>query len=179
MKEWFRKQLVTIKRNPSIIPLVVMCITCLIFNLKLTAYSKTISLINEPGMGLCSFVITLCSFLSIVTYLGAYPRRQKPKIGSIIITCVMIAASIGAQFLFSYFITYGTVLKENPIQITEARSYVNVAASNSRLHIIFLAITLLLIVTLPLYKKLLAKINTSVELAENNLDKVEVDKEIE
>ena len=40
MKEWFRKQLVTIKRNPSIIPLIVMCITCLIFNLKLTAYSK-------------------------------------------------------------------------------------------------------------------------------------------
>lgn len=179
MKEWFRKQLVTIKRNPSIIPLVVMCITCLIFNLKLTVYSKTISLINEPGMGLCSFVITLCSFLSIVTYLGAYPRRQKPKIGSIIITCVMIAASIGAQFLFSYFITYGTVLKENPIQITAAREYVNVAASNSRLHIIFLSITLILIVTLPLYKKLLAKINTSVELAENNLDKVEVDKEIE
>ena len=179
MKEWFRKQLVTIKRNPSIIPLIIMCITCLVFNLKLTAYSKTISLINEPGMGLCSFAITLCSFLSIITYLGAYPRRQKVKIGSVIITCVMMAVSIAAQIIFSYFIKYGTVLKENPIEITAARNYVNVAAANSVLHIVFLSITLLLIITLPIYKKLLAKINTSVEIAENNLDKVEVDKEIE
>ena len=111
MKEWFRKQLVTLKRNPNYIPLVFMLITCLIFNLKLTSYSKTTSLINEPGMGLCIFIITLCSFLSLITYLGAYPRRQKVKVMSIIITLVMLVASIACEVIFYNFIIYGKKLK--------------------------------------------------------------------
>lgn len=179
MKEWFRKLLVSIKRNPNYIPLVFLCISCLVFNLNLTSFSKTISLINEPGMGLCSFAIALCSYLSIITYLGAYPRRQKVKIGALIIVILMLVISIGCQFIFSYFIKYGTILKENPIEINEKRLFVNTAKQTSSVHIVFLSISLVLILLLPVYKKLLAKINTSISIEDNQVNNVQVDKEIE
>ena len=179
MKEWLRKQLVSLKRNPYYIPLFLMIISCLVFNLNLTAYSKTILLVNADGMGLCSFAITLCSFLSLITYLSAYPKRKKPAYAKIIITAVMIVLSIVCQVLFYYFIYEALYLRENPIPMNKDRAYVFEAQNNSIIHIIFLIITLIAMATLPLYKKLLLKINTSIKIEENNVDNVVVEKEIE
>lgn len=179
MKEWLRKQLVSLKRNPNYIPLVLMIIACLVFNLNLTAYSKTILLVNANGMGLCSFAITLCSFLSIITYLSAYPKRQKPAYGKIIITSIMMVLSIVCQALFYYFIYEALYLRENPIPMNADRTYVYDAQNIAVVHIIFLFITLIAMLTLPLYKKLLLKINTSVVIEENSIDNVVVEKEIE
>lgn len=164
LKEWFRKRMVSLKRNPNQIPLLMLVISCLVFNLNLTSYSDTIALINEPGMGICSFVITLCSFLTIITFLGAFPRRRKAKIGSIIIVCAMLLLSIYCQIQFNYFIKYGTEIKDNPIEITAARQYITTAKSISIVHIILLAIDFIIICLLPVYRKLLNKIDTSVKV---------------
>ena len=42
-----------------------------------------------------------------------------------------------------------------------------------------LAISFIALVTLPVYKKLLNKINTSITISENQIENVEVEEEIE
>lgn len=168
-KEWLRKRMVTLKRRPYYIPLVMLIVSCLALNLKLTSFSNTIAQINEPGMGLCIFVIVLFSYLSIISFATAFPNRKKPKIMSIIVSVFMIIASIACEFLFNYYIRYGTEIKKNPIVITPEKAYINVARQTGMLHCVLLGITLLLILTLPFYKKLLRKINTSI-VVESSVD---------
>lgn len=175
--EWVRKRLVTLKRRPHYIPLIMLIITTLVFNIRLTSFSNTTALINEPGMGFCLFVIVLCSYLSIISFLTAFPYRKKPKIVSIVLVCVMLLISITGEFIFLYFIRYGTVLKDNPIAITGQRAYVNVAKNIGVVHIILLVVSLLLILTLPIYRKLLKKIDTSIQIEETNIDNIEFSEE--
>jgi phosphoglycerol transferase MdoB-like AlkP superfamily enzyme len=155
IKEWFRKKLVTLKRRPFFIPLLMIIISCLVLNLSLTSYSNTVAQINLPGMGLTLFVLTLCSYLSVISFATAFPNRKKPKIASVVLVCLMILISIGCQLLLQYFIYYGTVLVEN--------MYILKAKNNSLTHIICNGVSLLLVVTMPLYSKLLKKINTRVK----------------
>lgn len=176
MKEWIRKRIVAIKRQPSIIPTVLLIISCLIFNLNLTDFSETTSLIYSPGMGIALFVITLFSILSIITYLSAYPKRQKPKYMSIIITILMVLVSIGCQIFFYNLIIQATEYREKPIKITD---FIITTKKVIIIHIIMLSITFVSLVTLPVYKKLLNKINTSIVISENQIDNVEVEEEIE
>lgn len=166
IKEWFRKKLVSLKRNPQHIPLLMLCISCIVFNIRLTAYSNTIAQINEPGMGICSFIIVLCSFLSIISFISAFPRRKKPKLMSIVLVFIMLILSIVCQAIFYYFIIYGTVLKENPIIITQSKIYILKARNMCIIHIILLIFTIILIALQPVYGKLLQKINTSIKIEE-------------
>jgi len=163
IKEWFRKKLVTLKRRPFFIPLLMIIISCLVLNLSLTSYSNTVAQINLPGMGLTLFVLTLCSYLSVISFATAFPNRKKPKIASVVLVCLMILISIGCQLLLQYFIYYGTVLVENPVEITPEKMYILKAKNNSLTHIICNGVSLLLVVTMPLYSKLLKKINTRVK----------------
>jgi glucan phosphoethanolaminetransferase (alkaline phosphatase superfamily) len=172
-KEWFRKKMVTLKRKPNHIPLTMLIISCLIFNLNLTSFSNTIAQINEPGMGLTFFIVVLCSYLSIISFILAFPNRKKPKIVSIVLVCFMLLLSIAGQLLFHYFIIYGTEIKPNPVVITEAKNYINVAKRIAIIHVISCSITFLLIITMPLYRKLLQKINTTVTIAEMDIDDIE------
>jgi cytochrome bd-type quinol oxidase subunit 2 len=175
--EWVRKRLVMLKRRPHYIPLLMMIISSLVFNIRLTPFSNTTALINEPWMGFCLFVIVLCSYLSIISFMTAFPQRKKPRIVSIVLVCLMLLISIAGQFIFLYFIRYGTELKPNPIAITPARSYVNVARLVSIIHIVLLIMSLLLIFTLPIYRKLLKKIDTSIQLEETNIDNIDFSEE--
>lgn len=176
MKEWIRKRIVAIKRQPSIIPTVLLALSCVVFNFNLTDFSETTSLIYSPGMGIALFVITLFSFLSIITYLSAYPKRQKPKYGSIIITILMVLISIGCQIFFYNLIIQATEFREKPIEMTD---YIITTKNVIIVHIIMLAISFIALVTLPVYKKLLNKINTSITISENQIENVEVEEEIE
>ena len=176
--EWVRKKVVMLKRQPNYIPLIMLCITCLVFNLKLTSFSNTIALINEPGMGFCNFVVVLCSFLTIITYLLAYPRREKPKVVSIVVVYAMLVISIGCQLLFYYFIRYGTVLKENPIAITPNRAYVNVCNTMCIVHIVLLIVCILLLALKPIYHKALLKIDTSIHIEGTHIDKIDISDDV-
>lgn len=80
IKESFRKFLVSLKRNPQNIPLVMLLVTFLYYSLNLTDMSDTTAKIQGTGMGLAQFCIILFSLLSLVCLLNAFPRRKKPNI---------------------------------------------------------------------------------------------------
>ncbi|MCR5564585.1 MAG: hypothetical protein K6F59_02150 [Gammaproteobacteria bacterium] len=174
VKEFFRKRLVSLKVNTHIIPLIFMIVTMLVFNLSLTKFSNSTAVINVPGMGFVTFIIVLCSYLSIITYLSAYPRHQKTRLFSIIVTIVMLVASIVCDALYHYYIRYGTEIKEGAIEPT---AFTITASNVCIVHIILLSISILLIVTLPIYKKWLNKINTKVETDEIKIDKIDLSNE--
>jgi len=164
IKEWFRKKLVTLKRRPFFIPLTMIIISCFVFNLNLTKYSDTVAMINEPWMGLTLFVITLCSYLSVIGFATAFPNRRKPKIAAVVLVCLLLLVSIGCQFLFQYFIKYGTELRPKPLPITPQRRFILKARANSVAHVVCNALSLVLIFTMPFYSKLLRKIDTKVKV---------------
>ena len=177
--EWLRKKIVYVKRNPSIIPLIFMVISCLVFNLNLEDYSRTTLALLVDTMGLTLFVISLFSYLSIVTYLSAYPKRQKPNYIKIILSVLMIAASIALELYYNHLIILKTEIGPAIVEITADKAFILDAKKFVIIHCVFLSITLLLMLTLPIYAKLLKKIDTSIELEENQVDNVVIEKDIE
>lgn len=167
IKEWFRKKMVSLKRRPFYIPFTMIIISCLVLNLNLTAFSDTTAQINEPGMGLTLFVVTLCSFLMVIGFGTAFPNRKKPKIVSIILICLMILISIAGEVRFLQFIRYGTELRQNPIVITPQKAYILEAKYTAIAHIVCNVLSILLIVTMPIYSKKLKEINTKPKLYED------------
>lgn len=177
--EWLRKKIVYVKRNPSVIPLIFMVISCLVFNLNLEDFSKTTLALLMDTMGLTLFAISLFSYLSIVTYLSAYPKRQKPSYIKIILSVLMIAGSIALQLYYRHLIIVKTQTGPAIIQITADKLYILTAMKYSIIHVVLLSVTLLLMLTLPLYSKLIKKINTSIQLEENQVNNVQVEQDIE
>ena len=94
IKEWFRKKVVAIKRNPQRIGLVAFVITFLYYALNLTYISNTTAKIQGSGMGLCGFATMLFSILSLVTYLNAFPHRKKANKPMLILLFAMVAVII-------------------------------------------------------------------------------------
>ncbi|MBO4622691.1 MAG: hypothetical protein J5691_02265 [Bacilli bacterium] len=175
IKEWFRKRLVTIKRHPNYIALVFMIVAMFYFSLKLETTSNACSTLNQPWMGISLFATMLCSILSVVSFLTAFPRRQKPKYFSIGVALFMLALSIFCDFVIRYLIDYAINVKGVPI--TDDKLFVYDAYKVCLVHIIMLGASIFMIATLPLYKKLLQKINTSIEL--DDVKDIEEIKEID
>ena len=61
IKEFVRKRLVSLKRKPQTIALIVLAIGFLYYSLNLTQISNTTAKIQGPNMGLCGFVTMLFS----------------------------------------------------------------------------------------------------------------------
>lgn len=159
-KEFARKTLVKVKRQPSIIPLIMLavCSCVFLFNLKHISNSNKMN-----GMGLLGFVSTLLSILVLVPMLNSYPRRQKPNVFMIVLTYLMIAGIIASDLAYRSKLIYAITV--DPSYLEGAAGPSMLAAKDMLLtHVILLAITAVLNATIPLYKKLLAKINTSIEL---------------
>lgn len=173
IKEWFRKRLVSLKKKPSIIPLLFIAICCIIFNFNLTPITNSTVLIYASGMGFCVFVISLCSYLTLVSYVQAFPKRKPAKKMNIILTIVMLVISICADAYFYYCILYGTQLRTDPAPIP-VNADIEASMNTIIIHFVFLVITLLLIAFLPLYCKLFAKIDTSVKIEEVKIDTIEI-----
>ena len=85
MKEFFRKQIVNLKRSPQNIPLVVLVVAFLVYSLNLTYISHTTSRIQGSGMGLYGFITMLLSMLSFVCFFNSFPRRKKPNMPMLIL----------------------------------------------------------------------------------------------
>ena len=59
IKEFFRKLIVSLKRRPQIIPMIMLGISFVYYSLNLMNVSDTTAKIQGPGMGLCGFVTML------------------------------------------------------------------------------------------------------------------------
>lgn len=194
IKEFFRKFLVSIKRNPQNVALVVLLVSFLTYALNLTKFSNATAYIQLTPMGLCQFVSMLFSILAMVCFLNAFPKRQKIRWVMIGIMFAMIAAIIAVD------VVYYVKLDQGVAGILDR--YVGEAAGNQAVYdekvatlyaehpellsapkvliaqIVLIGVSALLVALLPAYRPLLKKINTSIEV-ESNDDMREIELEAE
>ncbi|MCI7605627.1 MAG: hypothetical protein MSS69_02600 [Spirochaetales bacterium] len=164
LKEWFRKKVVAIKRKPQRIGLVAFVITFLYYALNLTYISNTTAKIQGSGMGLCGFATMLFSILSLVTYSNAFPHRKKVNKPMLILFFVMIAAIFFCDFRYRSLIFEAVFRETNPIVVNTGTAFISKAASVLYTHMILLAVSTVLTALSPVFKKLLGKINTAVDV---------------
>lgn len=185
-KEFVRKFFVSLKRNPQNIAMVMMLVTYLFYSLNLTNIANTTFYINKPNMGQCEFISMLVGILSFVTFLRSFPRREKPKFVMIILTILMQAVTVVCDIIYASRISDWLNDKVNPPQIrdtvtgelNDAGRAVFTTQPIVTVHIILLIVTIGLIVLLPVYSKLLKKVNTSINVAGNeNMGTIDVDED--
>ncbi|MCH5201471.1 MAG: hypothetical protein J1F60_10985 [Oscillospiraceae bacterium] len=167
IKEFFRKRMVSLKRSPQNIPLLALVAAFFIYSLNLSSIANTTARINGPNMGQCEFVAMLFSILAFVVFLRTFPRRQKVKKVMLGVLLAMLALLIFVDSVYMMRIIEATTRAENTIIIDEASNYIRVAYTIVSLHVIFIAATAVLLIFLPLYSKLIRKINTSIEIEGN------------
>lgn len=171
IKEWLRKKVVSIKRNPQKIGLIAFAITFLYYSLNLTCISNTTAKIQGSGMGLCGFVTMLFSMLSLLCYMNSFPRRKKVNKPMLIIFIVMIGIILFCDYRYRDLVYYAVALSDNPIVITESTIYILEAYNMLLTHMILLVVSLVLMALGPVFKMLLNKINTNVNI--DGYDKME------
>lgn len=167
VKESFRKFLVALKRNPQSIPLVMLFVSFLVYSLNLTDMSDTTAKIQGAGMGLSQFCIMLFSLLSLVCMLNAFPRRKKANVPMVVLMFLMFAIIIYCDVHYMNAIYAALNRAESPIQLNDTTVYIAFAYNMLNNHIVMMAVTAALVVLLPVYSKLLKKINTSVAVEDN------------
>lgn len=165
--EFVRKMLVSLKKNPQLIPLLALTLSFLVYSLNLTSISNTTAKIYGAHMGLCAFISMLFSILSYVCMFSAYPKRQKPNKLMIALMLVMYAVIIFADSYYFMRIQAALTRSTSPIKITKATSYISTSKVVLIVHIVTIVITMACVVLEPVFAKMLKKINTSVEIEAN------------
>lgn len=168
IKEFFRKTIVSLKRNPGVIPLLMLAVSFLFYSLNLTDVSDTTAKIQSRGMGLSEFCIMLFSLLVMLCTLNAFPIRKKPNWVMVGLAVAMIALIIFCDTHYVNAIYAANRRAENPIVITDATIYILNALNMLKTHRIMMGISAALVVLLPVYSKLLKMINTTVEIEDNS-----------
>ena len=166
VKEFFRKKLVALKRKPQMIPLVVLAIGFLLYSLNLTHVSDTTAKIQLSGMGLSGFCTMLFSMLSFVCFLNAYPHRKKTNIPMLVLMFLMLVLLIVCDTFYMGQITKAITRPDHPIAVTANTIYISQAYDMLSLHRIIIAIGFVLTLLVPVLRKLLRKINTSLPMEE-------------
>lgn len=167
VKEGARKFMVTLKRNPHYIPLVMLLISFVVLSFNLTKISNTTATMNKLGMGLCSFISMLFSILSMVCMLNAFPKRKKPNLPVIILMMVIFAIIITVDVIYCIKVINGVTTDADAIKITE-KNYFIVEAQNAMIaHIVTVALTMISVALEPVFAKLLKKVNTSINVEDN------------
>jgi glucan phosphoethanolaminetransferase (alkaline phosphatase superfamily) len=165
--EFFRKRMVTLKRKPQTIPLLVLVFAFIYYSFNLSSIANTTALINGPHMGLAEFCTMLFSALSLVCFLNSFPHRKKANIPMVILTFVMLAALIYADYYYGNRVLIALTREESPISPTGKNAFVAVAQNVVHVHMGLLIAGGVLLALLPVYGKLLRKINTNIDVADN------------
>ena len=167
MKEKCRKFLVSLKRKPHMIPLVVLVIAFLVYSLRLTVISNTTARIQGSGMGLCGFVTMLFSMLGLVSFGRSFPHRKPVNKVMLCLTFLLFAAVIFADTKYIGAVTNALTREVDPITVTDQTSYITESVSMLKLHIGVLIAGLGLTALLPVYGPMIKKINTNIAVEEN------------
>lgn len=207
-KEWFRKQIVNLKRKPQNIAFVLLFITSLFYLLSLNTLSPgpVRDFSGVSWLGFCIFVNALFSILVLVLFLGIFPKypkvnkktgkKRRINVAMIVLTFLFMAVMIAMDIWF-YIILTGEIAGQEAMFFssaaeaqkyqqylsegfdvstlegnTNAKGYLVSSLHLTIAHIVLVGISMILLATLPLYKKLILKINTSKEVASNNANEV-------
>lgn len=171
IKEYFRKQIVTLKRKPQRIAFFLYVVASMFFLISLFTLSKASSAVatKAKGNGLIIFVDTLLSILVLVSFLNTFPNRKKVVIPMLVLVFVMSAVIIACDI-------WVFTLIQNAIN-SSRKPYSEIAVSNCRslliVHAVLMGVSVLVLALTPVIRKLLNKINTSVVIEDNNLNKGE------
>ncbi len=180
VKEFLRKTMVTLKRRPHLIALVMSLVSFIVYSFNLTDVSNTTFKLGQDYMGLCQFAVMLFSALSLVCLLGAFPRRQRPKVLMIVLYFLMSAVIIFCDVVY-YNVIQSQIAGPNPpftLKPDGSENYVLRAESLMITHIVLVGISVLLTATVKLYGKLFQLVNTNVELEYTEAtEKIEIDEE--
>jgi len=145
------------------------------YSLNLTHISDTTAKIQGAGMGLCGFATMLFSMLSLVCFLNAFPKRKKPVLAMVILMFVMFAIIIFCDVHYSGLIMNALTRAENPIKLDASTIYIAQAYNVLQTHIVLECIGIALVLLLPVYTKLLRKINTSITVEDNGkMDAIDI-----
>ena len=169
LKEMVRKFIVALKRRPQRIPLAVFMVAFIIYSFNLTSVSNTTSLLGGPNMGLAAFATMLFSMLSLLCCNNAFPYRKPVHKPMLVLTFVMQVIILFADWYYLQRIVIdgaGVDWNQNTF-IYYAQYYLTV-------HMVIIVVGVVLTALLPVYSKLLRKINTNVEV-EGNADMGEID----
>ena len=189
LKERLRKLAVGLKRNPHYIPLLVAVAGFLWYSLQLTTISNTTAGINGANMGLCGFVTMLFSMLGIVCLGYSFPHRKPVNKWMLTLSFLLFACVLYADYKYLN-ITRTWVYKElsfgtastivNDLSLFESRQVSRMQTkaqvqSLLNVHMILVAAGFVMTALLPVYSKLLRKINTSVKVQENeNMTRIDI-----
>ena len=165
--EFLRKALVALKRKPQMIALTVLAAAFVYYSLNLTQVSNTTAKIYGNGMGLASFATMLLSILSLVCFLNAFPHRKKTNIPMRALMFIMLGIILYCDLFYGGRITEAVTRAENPISAEGPNIYIANTARMLRVHTVLLIIGAALTALLPLYRPMIRKINTSVEVEGN------------
>ena len=167
-RESRRKFFVALKRKPQNIPLVMITCCFIWYSFNLSAISLTTTTIHAKT-GLMGFVIMLVSVLAVVCCMRAFPYRKKAVIPMLVLTFVMLGIVLACDSVYlstvAGKIADGTVTAEKVGK--ETFGNIDNTQKIMIVHIVMLAVAVLLTATLPVYRKWIRKINTSIEVAEN------------
>lgn len=173
-REFVRKFFVSLKRTPSTIALVVLFVSFLYYSLNLADISMTTARVGRANMGQCEFIGMLIGILSLVVFLKCFPKRQKPNYIMIGLLFLMLAILIFVDIVYAARIT--ECMNDPSINFDYAGkdSYIVTTKAMMVVHMIMVAVSAGLVALLPVYSKLLAKINTSI-VVEGNEDMAAID----
>lgn len=173
--EFFRKKIVFLKRSPQTIPMVMLLASFLVYSFNLTAMSNTTAKIQGSGMGLCQFCIMLLNLLSMVCMLNAFPQRKKANIPMVVLMFVMFGIILFCDIRYSGAIMAALNRAESPIKLDSTTAYIATAYNMLNTYAVMLGVTAALVLLLPVYRKLLRKINTSVDVEDNgSMEEIEL-----
>lgn len=164
MPEFIRKFIVALKRKPQTIALVSVAVAFIWYSFNLTVISFTTTRLQGNNMGLTAFAIMLLSVLAIVCCMNAFPYRKKVNVPMLVLLFVMLGIVLFCDFHYMNCIAdkiaSGTISTENLPEVDQAKRIMIV-------HVILVCVSAALVALLPVYRKLLRKINTSVEVEGN------------
>lgn len=172
-KGMVRNFLITLKKNPNMIPFAMLIISFLVYSLNLTYISNTTATIQGQGTGLCEFVSMLFSILSMLAMLNAFPKRKKPNYLMVGLLLGMFLVIIGTDIVYSTKITNTINKLGSSIKAKQLQEYLHTYGVIIA-HIVLVAITGVITVLEPVFAKLLKKIKTTVEIEETNIASIDI-----
>lgn len=172
--ETLRKFVVSLKRKPQNIAMAALVVSFLVYSLNLTSISNTTAKIQGTGMGFAGFCTMLFSILSFVCFINAFPYRKKANVPMLVLMFGMFAIVAGCDWYYLGAISRAITRAESPISPVDF-PYVAKAQGVLHWHMVLLGVTTLLVITLPVYRKALRKIKTSVDVEDNGrLDAIDI-----
>ena len=159
--------MVALKRKPQMIALVVLAGAFVYYSLNLTQVSNTTAKIYGSGMGLAEFATMLLSMLSLLCFLNSFPHRKKTNVPMLMLMFIMVGVIFYCDIFYGNRITEALTRADNPIVPDSSTAYILNAQKMLGIHKILLIVGAALTALLPLYRPLIKRINTSVEVAAN------------